>query len=261
MLDAFFQIDGQYYIFSLLLVSLLTGFVGAIGGPSGLIILPFLVVTGVAPVYALGTARFAAMFPWVIAVAKLKEDGQLRLKEFLYLAVVGVVAGVLGTVLILDANEEYVYPIVGMALLVAGFSSFLKKDFGIVRSEYGRLRNLLGYVCYFLVMLYGGFFGAGASVFALFTLVGFMGFKMLEAHSTHLAVWIVMSVVSCGLFIFNGQVSYYHAFIVMIGMAVGSFVGVRLVVNRGSGWIKAVISLFSVLVGVKLILEYVFLRS
>jgi uncharacterized membrane protein YfcA len=253
--ELFFNIEGSYFPISLFLIGLISGFVGAMGGPSGLVILPFMIMSGFSPVLALGTARFAATMPWVIAVTKFKKAGQVRIPEIFYLAILGGVAGTIGTYLILDIDESYVYPIIGVALMIAAPLSFVKKDFGLINKDYGRVKGAFGYFIYFIVMLYGGFFGAGASVLAIFTIVSFMGFKMLEAHSTHMAVWIIMSVASCALFMINGQIDYYNALIILISMSIGSYIGSKVIIQQGDRWIKIIICAFAFVVGVKLVAQ------
>lgn len=256
MIDLLFNIESNYFAVSLFCVGLLSGLVGAMGGPSGLIILPFMILGGFTPVMALGTARLAAFLPWVIAVSNFKKAGQIRMPELIYIAIIGFIAGIIGTYLVLDINEEILYPFIGVALMLAATLSFVSKDFGFTHKDYSNLRKKCGYGLYFIVMLYGGFFGAGAGVFAIFTLVSFLGFKMLEAHATHLTSWVIMSVGSCLIFMMNDQVDYFHALIILISMAIGSHFGSKLIILKGNKWIKILVSTFAFAVGLKLLLPY-----
>jgi len=257
LLETLINIDSQYFAFSLFAIGVLSGFVGAMGGPSGLIIIPFMLLSGFTPVLALGTARLAATVPWVIAVSKYRKAGQFRQNQFIPLTIVGLIGGVIGTYLIIDVDEKLVYPAIGVAFMIAAPLLFIKKEFGLVNIEHSALRHKIGYIAYFLVMIYGGFIGAGASMLAVFALVSFMGYKMLEAHSTHMAVWIVMSVASCAIFIWNGHVDYYYALIILVSMSVGSFIGSKIIVKKGDTWIKAIVGAFAFVVGLKMMLGYI----
>lgn len=256
MIDLLFSIESDYFAISLFVVGVITGLVGAMGGPSGLVILPFMIIGGMTPVMALATARLASLFPWFITVAKFKQAGQLRMPELIYMTIIGLVAGVIGTFLILDLDEKHVYPFVGVVLMLVALLSFVKKDFGDVSKQHGLIRKSSGYVLYFIIMLYGGFFGAGASTLAIFTLVGFMGFKMFEAHATHLAAWVPMIVASCTIFIINDQINYYYALITFVSMTIGSIIGSKIIIAKGNRWVKIIVCSFAFVIGVKLLIDH-----
>lgn len=257
MLETFFILGGEYYIYVLFLIGILTGFVGAMGGPSGFIITPFMILSGFPPVTAIATARFAAILPWFLAIATYKKANLIRTPHVYWLIGFGLIGGIIGTSLILNINEDIIYTIISIFLILIAPSMFLKKDFGLVLREYSTKRRYLGYFLHFLVFIYGGFIGLGALIFSQIVIVGFLGFTMLEAHANNLLAWTIMIIVSCAIFAFNGQIDYTHAFIAFAGMTIGSFFGARLIVKKGSKWIKFIVCGFAIATGLKILSEYI----
>lgn len=257
MLETFFTLGGEYYVYVLFFIGILTGFIGAMGGPSGFIITPFLILSGFPPVTAIATARLAAILPWFVAIAKYKQAGLIRTPHIYWLIGFGLIGGIIGTSLILNINEDVIYPIISIFLITIAPTMFLKKDFGLVLKQYSNKRQYLGYFLYFLVFIYGGFIGLGALIFSQIIIVGFLGFKMLEAHANHLLAWTIMSIVSCAIFAFNDQIDYTHALIAFAGMTIGSFFGARLIVKKGSQWIKFIVCGFAIATGLKILSDYI----
>ncbi|MDD2326038.1 MAG: sulfite exporter TauE/SafE family protein [Alphaproteobacteria bacterium] len=252
-MDTLFSASGPYFSVTLFFVGILTGLIGAMGGSGGLILVPFMVSCGIPPALALGTARFAAIGAWVIAFKKFNKAGQIRWKQLPFIATIAVFSGALGTCLIIEIDEQYVYPIVGTLLILVSPLALLKKDFGLVAKDMGQKSTILGYLIYALVMIYGGFFGAGTGIMAIFVLVTFLGFRAFEAHATEITAWIVMSVISSAIFIYHDKVNYSYALIIFLSMAIGSYIGSHFALKGGDKWIKRIVCLFSFIIGIKLL--------
>lgn len=251
-----FLFDQNSLVFDVLLfaIGLFTGFLSSMGGAGGLILLPFMIACGIPPALALGTARTASLGAWLIALRKFHQAEQVRWKRLPVFVTLAVIAGVFGTYLMIDIDNKYVYPIVGTLMVLIAPLAFLNKDFGLQTRKMGRKSTFAGYILYFLVMIYGGFFGAGARTMSLFVLVTFSGFRALEAHATEMVAWIIMVIISSVIFLYHDQVNYFLALILFVGMAIGSFIGSRYALKGGDRWIKIVVCSFSFIIGAKLLI-------
>jgi uncharacterized membrane protein YfcA len=252
-MDLLFDISSSYFLFPLFISAFLTGLVGSMGAPGGLIILPFMMGCGISPAVALGTSRLAGIGAWLIAAKRFSNSGQIRKKELPVFVLLALIAGAIGSFIIIDANERYIYPIVGTILIAIGSLSLLKKNFGLEAKETGKKNKRLGYILYFFIMIYGGFIGAGATPMLLFVLVHFLGFRALEAFATELVAWVAMSVLSSAIFMYYGQINYIFVPVIFAGMGSGSFIGSHFAIKGGDKWIKSVVAFFALLVGVKLL--------
>ncbi len=253
-LDFLFDTASPYYFLSLFVVGLVSGFIGAMGGSSGLIIMPFMIGSGVPPALALGTARLAAIPAWIIAVKKFNKAGHVRWDVFPLITVLAVIAGMIGTRLLIGIDEKCVYPVVAVLLLLFAPLSFLKKDFGLKSVVKNKNSRIFGYFLYFLIMIYAGFFGAGAAPMIMFAFVTFIGFRSFEAYATELTAWVVMSFFSSAIFIYYGQVNYIFAVDIFVSMSLGSYIGSHYAVKGGDKWVRGVVSVFAFIVGIKLLI-------
>ncbi len=253
-MESFLFTSGEYFLATLFIAGLITGFVGSMGGSGGLLLVPFMIAAGMHPALALGTARFAAMPAWVIAIRNYNSAGQVDWKRILPLSILAIVAGSIGTFIIIDIDEKYVYPIVGTILLLLGPLTLFSQKFGTINIAKSNQSKILGYFLYFVAMLYGGFFGAGTTIITMLILVQFMGYKSLEAHGTEMTAWIAMSVISSAIFLFYDQVNFIYALIICVSMMLGSSVGSKLAIKKGDKFVKYLVAAFAILIGLKLLI-------
>lgn len=252
-MDIFLAPDTNAFSAALFFVGIISGFIGAMGGSGGLILLPFMIACGIPPAQSLGSARLAAMGAWILASAKFAKERQVRWKELPLIALIAVISGVIGTYIIIDIDKNYIYPVVGTILIMIALLTFVKRNFGLETKIKSHKSRVVGLALYLLIMIYGGFFGAGASFVAISIFVSFLGFRVLQAHATQMMAWVIMSVFSSAVFIFHGQVNYTHAAIIFVSMGIGSYVGSHCAIKAGDRIIKNFVCVFSLLVGLKLL--------
>jgi uncharacterized membrane protein YfcA len=254
VLDLLVQNNLPVFLPLLAIVGFITGFIGSMGGSGGLILLPFMISCGMPPATALGTARLGAMWGWIVAARKFSAAGQVRWKQLPLIASITVIAGVIGTYLIIDIDEKYIYPIVGTILVTIPPLMLFNKEFGLQERLVSHHHKFMGYGAFFLAMLYGGFFGAGAGAMAIFVLVSFLGFRTFEAHATEMASWIIMSIFSSVIFIIHGHVHYPSMLVILVSLSLGSYIGSHYAIKGGDVWVKKVVCIFAIAVGLKLLI-------
>lgn len=252
MFDLFLT-HSLYFPFILFFAGLAAGFIGSMGGSGGLILVPIMIAAGMHPALALGTARLAAMPAWALAIKNYHHSDNVDWSRIIIFSFLAIIAGSIGTVLIIDLPKEKIYPIVGIILITMPFLSIAIKGLGTQNINKSKLSNNLGYLFYFLAMIYGGFFGAGTTIITMFVLMAFMGYRSLEAHGTEMAAWVVMSIVSSAIFIYYGQVNYVYALIICISMMIGSHFGSRLAIKQGDYFVKWLVNIFAMGIGLKLL--------
>lgn len=250
----FILTSSPYFPLTLFVAGLLTGFIGSMGGSGGLILVPFMIAAGISPSLALGSARLAAMPAWAIAIKNFNKSGNVDWARVTKFSLLAIIAGSAGTFLIIELPKEQIYSIVGVILIFLPFLGIIQKNFGTEKIVKSATSRKFGYLCYFIAMIYGGFFGAGTTVITMFILISFMGYKSLEAHGTEMTAWVAMSVISSAIFIYYGQVNYLYAIIICISMMIGSHFGSKLAIKRGDKFVKWLVSIFAFAIGIKLLI-------
>ncbi len=233
----------------LFIVCMAGGFSNGMGGSGGLLIVPYMMSVGISPATALATARFAAIPSHILTVWNFNKANQVVWSSLPVLSVLAVVGGLIGTQLIIDIPEQYIYPIIGIVLLALVAFVLLDKGWGV--DELKQRKPAIGYASYFISMIYAGFFGAGASLMLVFSQVKFLGFKAMQAHATDTLIWIIMSIFSVALFWWYGKIKFDLCLSIFLGMSIGSYLGSKVAIKGGDVWVKYVILLFATIMGVK----------
>lgn len=246
-------VQSDFFMPLLFLISLLTGIIGAMGGSGGLIITPFMIASGLPPQMAIGTTRVSSIGMWIVTILKFKKADKIQWEYTPVLAAIAIIGGLIGTTLTLSVAEKWIYLIVGLSMIVIAPLAALNKEFGIERRETSARNKIIGYIGYFFVSMFGGFFGGGAGLIAVFTLVSCMGFRTLEAHATEIIPWVLLVLATSCVFIWYGQVNYPYVLTLFAGMTLGGHIGSSIAIRKGDKWVKTFVTLFSLIVGSKLL--------
>ncbi len=250
-----FLYQEEFYWLYVALAGFLTGLAYAFGGSGGLIIVPFLIAMGMPIHTAIGTAKLAAIGMLSTVFWKFKSTDQLMWDRLPVLIVITVLGAVIGTAITVKLDQSIIYPIAGAFLLFLAPLALIKKDFGLVAKEIGSAKQGVGYALFFCVMVFAGFFGAGAGIPALFVLSGFWGFTMFQAHATMALPFLILNVISSILFAIYGHVDYMAALLLLLTMSLGGWIGARFAVKGGSKVVKFSACGFAFLIGFKMVWE------
>lgn len=236
-----------------LVAGAVAGFVGSISGGGGLLSIPVLLFLGVPVDTAIGTNRFSAFGIMAAAVPEYYRAGKIRWRIALKLTPIAMIGGLIGSKTLVHINTNTLSVVVGVLLLLMIPVVLLNGDKGIKRIRTGESKTLIGYALYFLIMIYGGFFGGGAASFAIYVLVYFLGRTYIEANATNLVPWTFMSVVALTVFLFSGLVDFKLGIPLMIGMYAGGLLGARTALEKGNRWVRVVFIVVLIASSVKLL--------
>ncbi|MEI7464632.1 MAG: TSUP family transporter [Burkholderiales bacterium] len=228
----------------LILASLFAGFVDAIVGGGGLVLVPALLASypGAAPATLFGTNKGAAV--WGTAWAALQYARRVSLPWNSLLpataaALVGSFAGAWSVTLIDATGLRRVLPFVLLAVLVY---TLLRKDLGRTHAPRHRgctqamLASLIGAVIGF----YDGFFGPGTGSFFVFMFVRMLGFDFLHASASAKLLNTATNLAALLLFGLTGHVWWPLAAVMAVANVAGSLLGTHLALRRGAGFVRSV---------------------
>ena len=254
MLDLFYQTE-LFWLY-LGIASFLTGFIASIGGAGGLIIMPFMIWSGISPQAAVATAKFSSLGMWSIVLSRFKKAKLISWNLVFPMSILGAIGGVLGAKIAITMDENIIIFVFGVLFLIIGSISMLKPAFGTMQIKTSKRKILIGLILYFLIMALGGFFPAGISIIIIFTLVTFMGLDALQAHATDVFPWIIQTITSTLVYLYYGMVDFYLVLPLFIGMALGGHFGSRIAVQKGARFVKLFISILAIGVGIYWVIKY-----
>lgn len=226
------------------------GWVDAVVGGGGLIQLPALVLglPGASPVQILATNKLGSVCGTTVSSAtyyrRVKPDPRTFVPLMLF-AFAGAVGGALVASLI---PKSAFSPIILVVLILVGGYIVAKPDLGEVTELRfaGHHHTLAAVLAGVVIGFYDGALGPGTGSFFVFALVGLLGYNFLEASAkARLANWAT-NVAALAVFIPQGAVLWKIGLIVGACNLVGAYVGARIAVAKGAGFVRVV---FIVVVG------------
>ncbi len=232
------------------LASLLAGFVDAIVGGGGLILLPALFATYPAAHAAtlFGTNKSASVWGTAFASVQYARRVELRWRALLPamgLSFAGALAGAWLVTLIAPDFLRKLMPAVLLAVLVY---TLLKKELG--RSHAPRYRGrqelLAAGSVGLLIGFYDGFFGPGTGSFFVFLFVRWLGYDFLHASASAKLLNLSSNLAAILLFALKGHVWWHFTLALALANVAGSLLGTRLALKHGAGFVRGV---FIVVVG------------
>ena len=230
--------------------SLLAGFVDAIVGGGGLILVPalFSVYPSAAPATLFGTNKSAAILGTAWATAQFSRRVSMRwhaLGPAAAAALVGSFAGAWAVTLVSMAGLRQALPFV---LLAVFLYTLARKDLGRIHAPQfsGRTEALLASTVSGAVGFYDGFFGPGTGSFFVFLFVRVLGYDFLNASASAKLLNTATNAAAILLFALKGHVWWHIAAAMAVANIAGSVLGTRLALRRGAGFVRGV---FIIVVG------------
>ncbi|MCD6523142.1 MAG: sulfite exporter TauE/SafE family protein [Candidatus Diapherotrites archaeon] len=240
-------------LLSTLFIGMTAGFFDSVLGAGGLISIPALMFLGFPPQVAIATDRFGTIGQTSTALFKFHKAKKIIWEYVAILSIISLIGSLIGANILLNIDSNLLQRAVGFFLLALLPFAFLKQNIGIKRNKTTKSKSVLGLFIYFLIMIFGGFFGQGTGPLIFYTLTYFLGFTMIEVLATNIIPWFVLSLASLVIFAMNGIINYAVGIILLVGMAIGGYIGAHVALKKGDLWVKRLFALFVIASGVKML--------
>jgi uncharacterized membrane protein YfcA len=219
---------------------LVAGFVDSIAGGGGLITLPVLLSFGMDPQHALGTNKVQATCgsgsaAWHFARAKTVPLNDCTRGFLLSLA-----GAALGTLVVQRVDPSFLRRAIPVLLIAVAIYTLLRPQLG-AEDLHPRFRRAGFDLLFGLgIGFYDGFFGPGTGTFWTVAFMLGLGFNMTRATGYTKVMNFASNAGSLVFFIWGGTV-YYEAGLAMgIGQIAGARIGSRMVIARGTKFIRPI---------------------
>lgn len=232
------------------LASGLAGFVDAIVGGGGLVLVPALFATypAAAPATLFGTNKGGAIWGTAWAARQYAQRVTLNwcsLRPAIAGALGGSFVGAWAVTLVSAGGLRKALPFVLLAILLY---TLARKDMGrhhspgLTPSREAWLAGGIGLGLGF----YDGFFGPGTGSFFVFLFVRALGYDFLHASASAKLLNTATNAAALLLFTMKGHVWWQVALVLGVANVLGSLAGTRLALKHGAGFVRVV---FIVVVG------------
>jgi uncharacterized protein len=226
------------------LASLFAGFVDAIVGGGGLILVPalFSVFPTTAPATLFGTNKGAAVWGTAWATAQYAKRVTMRWAALLpaaAAALIGSFAGAWAVTLVSAGGLRRALPFVLLAVLIY---TLARKDLGRHHAPRfsGRAEALVASAVGLVIGFYDGFFGPGTGSFFVFLFVRLLGYDFLNASASAKLLNVATNVAALALFAIKGHIWWHIAAVMAVANVAGSLLGTRLALKHGAGFVRLV---------------------
>ncbi len=213
----------------ILVASILAGATNAIAGGGTLITFPALVWVGINPLSS-NITNTVALWTGSVTGAWAFKERLAETKELLrFLTLPSLLGGILGAYLLMITPHkvfDFIVPfLVLFATLVLALNEKIHR-FNLNEKKKKAKRSLvIVFILQFLTSLYGGYFAAGIGILMLATL-GIAGITDIHtANGIKNVLSLFINITSGLVLIFSGKVVWVYAFILMLGFALGGYLG------------------------------------
>lgn len=232
----------DYVIVSL--ASLFAGFVDAIVGGGGLILVPALFATfpTAHPATLFGTNKGASIWGTGIATWQYSRRVEMRWAALWPAALAGLVASFAGAWLVSVISPDFLRKALPFVLLAVMLYTLAKKELGRTHKPRfaGRHEQLVAAGIGLLIGFYDGFFGPGTGSFLVFLFVRLLGYDFLSASAAAKLVNTATNLSALALFISKGHIWWHFVLVMAVANVAGSLLGTRLALKHGTGFVRVV---------------------
>lgn len=247
----------ETWIFPLLtVVAVLTGFIDAIAGGGGLIMMPTMLWAGLPPHFALGTNKIQSLAGTSTACRNFLRGGQIDWRANLPSVVVvflGAAAGSIVVQLIQPASLQLIVPILLLAAAAYVIFSPRMTDEDahqrLTQSGYAPVAGSIGF--------YDGFFGPGTGSFFVTSLVGLRGMGLTRATGTTKLLNATSNLGSLIVFAAGGKVIWLLGLCMAMGAMLGGWLGSHFAMRHGARLIRPLLIVTSLALTGRLIWGFI----
>jgi len=239
---AFFSTERIMDLLFVTLMSGLAGFVDAVVGGGGLILVPALFATYPAmhPATLLGTNKSASVWGTLFAARHYQKQVQMARRPLAagsLMALAGSFAGAFMLTRISPAFLRLVLPLLLLSLLLY---TVWQKNLGqqhaprfAGQAQLWAMAGVGG-----LIGFYDGFFGPGTGSFLVFLLVRLLGFDFLQASAHSKVMNLASNLAAVALLAWQGHVWWQVGICLAVANVAGSLLGTRMALKHGSRFVR-----------------------
>jgi uncharacterized membrane protein YfcA len=235
----------------LFFVGVVAGFLDTLVGGGGLLAVPALLLSGIPPIYVLGTNKFQGSMGTGIATFLLFRKKKLDWNSVKNLMFASFIGSIVGGVIIQFVDTQFLSFVIPIVLVfIAIYFIVSPKPKSIASNPKSNKKFELFAVP--VVGFYDGMFGPGAGSF--FAMTGVMIKKLEIIQATILAKPLNFASNIAGFIVFFsfGHIAFLIGLLMMIGQMIGAFFGTHYLLKAN----PLIIRLLIVIISISMLIKY-----
>ncbi len=248
-----FTFTPEVYVL-LFTVASIAGFIDAIAGGGGLIVMPILLAVGISPTQVLGTNKLQSMGGAFSASLYFVRRRIVNLKEQRQPILFAFIGSILGAIVIQRVESSFLKMMLPVLIVSVGLYFMLTPTIGKTNGV-RRLTMLSFALAMGGVGFYDGFFGPGTGSFYALGYVLLYGLNLATATAHAKVLNFTSNISALVFFIIGGNVLWDVGSIMLIGQIIGARFGANMVLSKGQQLIRPMIIIMSLIMSSKLMYD------
>jgi len=224
------------------LASLLGGFIDAVGGGGGLILLPalFALYPAAEAATLLGTNKGAAFFGTAAAARQYHKILPLPWRALLPALVASMLGACSGAFVATQTSPEFLRRLLPLVMFAVLVYTLLRKQMGQTHEPryQGHKEQIIACMIGLCIGFYDGFFGPGTGSFFVFLFVRTLGYDFLHATVCAKLLNLSTNLAALGLFGLGGHVDWTLVLPMAVANILGALLGSFMALRYGSGFVR-----------------------
>ncbi len=214
--------------------AIVAGLINALAGGGTLITFPVLMAVGLPAVSANVTNTVALCPGYLGGTLAQSKDLKDQKKRLWVVLPAGILGGLVGGILLLQAGEKLFTQLVPFLILLASTLLAIQNPVRAWLTRHQEERKAKAafeswtFLPIFLAAIYGGYFGAGLSVIVLAVLGLILNDNLTRLNALKQGIAFATNIAAALFFVFSGQVNWVVALVMAVGALVGGALGGKL---------------------------------
>lgn len=237
----------------LFLVGGVAGFMNVLAGGGSALTVPLLVFMGYDPTVANGSNRIAILAEAATGVVAFKKNQYADFSMSWKLAAMTLPGAVLGAFYAVRIDDALFMKVLGGVMVLVIISLLFPKAKVIEHAKQHRWAGWLRWPVMFAIGFYGGFIQAGVGFMIMAGLTHLYRMDLVRVNMHKLFITLVFTIPAVVLFLWTGNIEWFAAIALALGMSVGAWIAVRAAITKGEELIRLVLMMALGIVAIKLL--------
>jgi uncharacterized membrane protein YfcA len=234
-------------------VGLAAGFVDAVAGGGGIIVIPSLLAAGVPPIAALATTKVQSAIGTTVAAFTFWRKGYVDLRALVPGMLATFAGGFLGALSVKQIDTAILGTAIPIALIAIAIYFLVSKSLDdndrAARLDFALFVPVMGFALGF----YDGIFGPGTGTFFTLAFVTLFGLGVTRAAGHTKSLNLMSNLGALVLFIPSADMLWPVALVMGAGQVVGGYLGALSGIRWGAKLIRPLVVIVSVALAVKVL--------
>lgn len=218
-----------------------------------MISVPALLLLGFSPQSAVAINQVGDIGAFVSATRQYWRSQKIDWAIAIPLAIITIICSILGAQIMVRMPTHFLQTFIGLTILAFLPFFFLGKNIGLKPRRTSKLSKAIGFSLYALIAVQGAIVGAGGATVILIIMMYFFGYEIIRGYATNTPAEIFSAVIPAVVYAFYGFIKVWPAIIIFLGMLIGGFIGANTALQKGSKWVKNLLTLVIVMLVVKIL--------